>query len=88
MPQNPLKTSQNEPNDEISPEVEEVYKPDFVFIPKGRHIWRQEGYYIVCRDCGLHHAVYIGSDLIMIGEKEDGSPNLINRKDYDNYFNK
>jgi hypothetical protein len=74
MPTNPLKTSQKPENEEITPEVEEVYKPDFVFVPGGRHIWRQEGPYLVCRDCGLHHAVFIGIENIMIGEDEQGKP--------------
>jgi hypothetical protein len=74
MPPKPLKTSQNEENDEITPEVEEVYKPDFVFIPAGRHVWRQEGPYLVCKECGLHHAVFIGIENLMIGEDEQGKP--------------
>jgi hypothetical protein len=61
--------------------VEEVYKPDFVFIPQGRHVWRQEGPYLVCRDCGLHHAVFIGIENIMIGEESDGKPIIKSRQE-------
>ena len=81
MPKKPLKTNQNQVNDEILPEEEAVYAPDFVFIPNGRHIWRQEGPYLVCRECGLHHAVFIGIEMLMVGEDEDGKPILKSREE-------
>jgi len=81
MPQKPLQTSQKPENDEILPEVEDVYTPDFVFIPKGRHVWRQEGPYLVCRECGLHHAVFMGIEKLMVGEDEDGKPILKSRQE-------
>ena len=53
--------------------------PDFTFTP-GRHIYRQNGPYLVCRECQLHHAVYIGIDNIMVGE-EDGVPIIRKRSE-------
>ena len=64
-----------EDQDEVnSLEEDIVYAPDFVFFPKGRHTYRQEGPYLVCRSCELHHAVYIGMEKIMVGENENGEP--------------
>jgi hypothetical protein len=54
--------------------------PDFKFIPSGVHNYRQEGYYLICRSCELHHGIYIGPDKVMVGEK-DGQPILKKRKE-------
>jgi len=69
MPEKPLI------EDPIEDEIEE-FKPDFTFIPKGRHIYRQQGPYLICRECQLDHAVYVGMEKIMVGEDEDGTPIL------------
>ena len=53
---------------------------EFQFIP-GRHVYKQEGPYLVCRECELHHAVYIGMDKIMVGEDESGSPIVRSRSE-------
>lgn len=63
------------------PDEGEVYRPDFVFLPKGRHMYRQEGPYLVCRTCELHHSVYVGMENIMIGENENGEPILRRRSE-------
>jgi len=66
-------------NEEIADEVQEnidFTQPDYKFIPSGRHTYRQEGGYLVCRSCELHHAIWIGMDKIMVGEKKDGTPIL------------
>ena len=66
-------------NEEIKDAINEAVdftKPDFVFTPAGRHFYRQEGYYLVCKSCELHHAVYIGPDKIMVGETKEGDPIL------------
>ncbi len=47
-------------------------KPDFTFIPKGNHEWRQRGPYLVCMSCELQHAVWIGMDKIMVGINKKG----------------
>jgi len=54
-------------------------KPEFTFIPKGIHNWRQEGPYLVCRSCEIHHAVYIGMEKMMVGIDENGNPILKSR---------
>lgn len=56
--------------------------PEFTFIPKGIHNWRQEGIYIICRSCEITHAVFIGPDKMFVGMNEDGKPILINRDEY------
>lgn len=56
-------------------------KPDYVFLPKGNHFYRQQGYYLVCKSCEITHAVWIGPDHLMVGCKEDGSPVLKKRKE-------
>ena len=57
-------------------EVLDFNKPDFNFIPKGVHDWRQQGYYIICKSCDLEHAVWIGSERILIGINDRGEPIL------------
>lgn len=54
-------------------------KPEYTFIPKGIHNWRQEGPYLVCRSCEIHHAVFIGMEKMMIGIDENGNPILKSR---------
>ena len=70
----------NQKKDEIVEKLN-FEKPDFVFLPKGKHTWRQRGYYLVCVSCELQHAVFIGKDLIMVGEDKNGEPILKKRKD-------
>lgn len=53
--------------------------PEFTFIPKGIHNWRQEGPYCVCRSCEIHHAVFIGMEKMMVGIDENGNPILKSR---------
>lgn len=53
-------------NEEIQEELD-FNKPNYTFIPKGIHEWRQQGYYLVCHSCDLVHATYIGPDRIMVG---------------------
>lgn len=54
-------------------------KPEYTFIPKGIHNWRQEGPYLVCRSCEIHHAVFIGMEKMMVGIDENGNPILKSR---------
>jgi len=61
-------------------EILDFNKPDFEFIPKGNHEWRQEGPYIVCHSCQLKHAVYIGMEKMMVGIDKEGMPILENRE--------
>jgi hypothetical protein len=56
--------------------------PEYIFVPKGLHQWKQEGTYVVCRSCDIEHAIFIGMDKIMIGISEDGSPKLVDRQEY------
>ena len=69
--------------DVIPEEGEEVSfdRPDFTFIPNGRHTYRQEGGYLVCKSCSLHHAIWIGMEKLMVGESGDGVPIIKNRSE-------
>ena len=78
MQKKPLKIKQEE-NEKPEGEIFDFNKPDFSFIPKGRHLWRQQGYYLICHSCNLHHAVFIGMDKIMVGETSEGEPILHKR---------
>lgn len=55
-------------------------KPNYIFLPKGAHVYKQRGYYLVCFSCELQHGVYIGPDKVMVGEKE-GKPIIKDRKE-------
>jgi hypothetical protein len=70
------KSKKNEKVEELNFE-----KPDYIFQPNGFHLYRQEGYYLVCRGCELVHAVYIGSEKIMVGQDEKGQPIIKSRKE-------
>jgi len=72
-----------EVKEEIKPIIEEANfdKPDYIFIPKGNHVWRQEGYYLVCSSCDLIHATFIGPNKVMVGMDEKNNPILKTRKE-------
>lgn len=57
----------------------DLNNPVFSFTPSGRHTYRQEGPYLICKTCELHHAVFIGMDKFMVGEDEKGNP-IIKKK--------
>lgn len=69
--------------DEEQPKIESeekiFNKEDVVYFPQGRHVWRQQGPYCVCKECVLHHGVFIGMDMLMVGEDENGKPVLQKR---------
>lgn len=71
-----LTTASTETEEKEETEVLDFNKPDFEFIPKGNHLWRQEGPYLCCRSCDCEHAVWIGMDKMMIGLGKDGQPIL------------
>lgn len=64
--------------DQIEENIEQLdfNNPSFRFIPEGRHTYRQEGGYLVCKSCTLHHAVWVGMERLMVGESPDGTPIL------------
>src|SRR4030042_369476 len=78
MLRRPLKVKQNENREET--ELQNFDKPDFVFLPKGNHDWRQQGYYIVCKSCEIEHASWVGPKKILVGLDEKGQPLFKNRK--------
>ena len=55
-------------------------EPDFKFVPKETHEWRQRGYYLVCVSCECQHAVFIGPSKIMVGVDEKGTPKFKTRQ--------
>ena len=76
------KKSNGEADESIKEELD-FNRPDYTFIPKGTHLYHQEGYYLVCRSCELVHAVFIGSEKIMVGQDKEGQPILKKRIDVD-----
>jgi len=84
MQEKQLKPEDNQ--QEEAPKIEEERfvldfdNPDYKFTP-GRHVWRQHGPYLVCNNCELRHAVFIGMDKLMVGEEEDGTPILKTRRE-------
>lgn len=62
-------------------EILDFGKPNFTFIPKEYHEWRQQGYYIICKSCELQHAIFIGMDKMLTGIDKKGKPILKNRKE-------
>lgn len=55
-------------------------KPTYVFEPNEHHEWRQQGYYLICKSCELEHAVWVGSDKLLIGLNDKGQPIFKNRR--------
>lgn len=66
-------------NEKPIEETLDFSKPDFQFIPKGSHQWKQQGYYIICKSCDLDHAAFIGAFKIMVGISPEGLPILKSR---------
>lgn len=62
-------------------EVLDFDKPDFSFIPKGNHAWRQQGPYLVCKSCEIQHATWVGTEKLMVGIDRKGQPILKVRKE-------
>lgn len=56
--------------------------PEFSFVPKGTHNWRQRGYYIHCDSCDLGHGVFIGAEKVLVGINEIGHPILTKKHIY------
>lgn len=65
--------NQEKENKEEQPlfEDKDLSKPDYKFVP-GNHLWKQQGYYLICYGCELSHAVWIGADKLMIGADDKG----------------
>lgn len=78
MPETPSNLPENNKPEEQLEQVEtlDFNHPDYSFFPKGRHVYRQHGFYLICQSCELQHAIFIGSDKHMVGEDEEGQPIL------------
>lgn len=76
-------STNEEQKSDIQPIIEERNweTPDFTFIPKGNHLYRQEGPYLICKSCELGHATYIGMKVVMVGMDEQGQPIFKSRKE-------
>ncbi|MBW6431565.1 hypothetical protein K0A96_00080 [Patescibacteria group bacterium] len=78
----PEKQQEEENEVEALKEVGDIENhPNYRFIPKGYHEWKQEGYYLICRSCELEHAVWLGKDHLLTGIKEDGKPIIKKRSE-------
>lgn len=72
---------ENNVNSQENEETIDFTKPDFIFLPKGNHTYRQQGYYLVCKSCEITHAIWIGSEKIMVGIDEENKPIIKKRKE-------
>jgi len=59
-------------------EVDELRNEAVEKFKTTRHTWRKKGFWLVCKTCDNHHAIWIG-DKEMTGEKQDGTPILVDR---------
>lgn len=71
--------NEEEKEDEFESELLNFNEPDFKFIPNERHEWRQQGPYLVCKQCQLEHAAYIGMEKLLVGIDDNGQPIFIDR---------
>lgn len=69
-----MQEEQNEIKEEV--ELHDLSKPDFKFVPKGYHEWKQMGPYCVCKSCELEHGIFIGINKHLIGIGDKGEPIL------------
>jgi hypothetical protein len=53
-------------------EVQNFNMPDYSFIPKGSHDWRQQGPYLVCKSCEIQQATWMGVNKRMVGMNKKG----------------
>ena len=63
----------------IEPETKLFNSQDYQTFPQGNHVWRQQGPYIICKECPLHHAIYVGMERLLVGIDDKGNPILKNR---------
>lgn len=70
-------------NEEPLVESLDFTKPDYIFTPNENHEWRQQGFYLICRSCEIMHAVYIGSEKLLVGLDQKGKPILKDRKHFE-----
>ena len=75
-----MKQNEEEKDDSIIEDLD-FSKPDFVYKPEANHGWRQQGPYLICKDCIVEHGAWIGTDKLLIGFDEQGSPQLKTRKE-------
>ena len=76
MPENLSINQRNPQESEAKSEVLDFNSPSYSFVPRGNHVWRQQGPYLVCKSCELQHAVWIGVDRFLTGINEEGMPIL------------
>lgn len=81
VPMEPTNDLDEETDDEVEAESERLNfeKPDFKFEEQDHHEWRQQGPYLVCKDCNLTHAIWIGMDKMLVGFNKQGEPILMER---------
>ena len=62
----------NEKDEDKIIEEADFSQPSYSFTPPGHHDWRQQGFFLVCKSCEIQHAVFIGSQKLLVGfDKED-----------------
>lgn len=81
MRRRPKVDRREEKNNESLPENEDLdfSKPDYLFEPGANHDYRQQGPYLICKSCEIEHAVWVGTDRLMVGVDGEGKPILKRR---------
>lgn len=75
-----MKQNEEEKDDSIIEDLD-FNNPSFMYKPEANHGWRQQGPYLICKDCIVEHGAWIGTDKLLIGFDEQGSPQLKTRKE-------
>jgi hypothetical protein len=75
-----MKQNEEEKDDSIIEDLD-FNNPSFVYKPEANHGWRQQGPYLICKDCIVEHGAWIGTDKLLIGFDEQGSPQFKTRKE-------
>ena len=81
MPRNLKKQKIEVEEAEIIGDDKTFNKSNMQVFPPGKHVWRQQGPYCICKECPLHHAIYIGVDKVMVGENKKGEPILKSKQE-------
>ncbi len=76
-----MKQNEEEIKDDSIIEDLDFNNPSFVYKPEANHGWKQRGPYLICTECIVEHGAWIGTDKLLVGFDEQGSPQLKTRQE-------
>lgn len=59
-------------------EIDEIRQKAVEKAKTAAHTWRQRGAFVYCKTCENEHGIYIGTNKILVGEK-DGQPRIVDK---------